>query len=126
MHFNTDSNNTILELTNDFSKGGHSNGKVNQNNSSYVTSNNSASNKLAAGENQHHLHLSLVMKQSEEILVTPRKLLKINNDLTSKNRKLQDSSQMNESPFIQIGTKIKSIFGNFFKTQEKLNKSYED
>ena len=29
MHFNTDSNNTILELTNDFSKGGHSNGKVN-------------------------------------------------------------------------------------------------
>lgn len=33
----------------------------------------------------------------------------------------------NESPFIQIGTKIKSIlFGNFFKTQEKLNKSYEE
>ena len=33
---------------------------------------------------------------------------------------------MNESPFIQIGSKIKSIFGNFFKTQEKLNKSYEE
>jgi hypothetical protein len=37
MHFNTDSNNTILELTNDFSKGGHSNGKANQNNSSYYS-----------------------------------------------------------------------------------------
>ena len=37
-----------MELTNDFSKGGHSNGKVNQNNSSYVTSNNSASNKLVS------------------------------------------------------------------------------
>ena len=64
------------------------------------------------------------MKHSDEMMVTPRKMLKINNDLTAKSRKLQDSN--NESPFIQIGSKIKSIFGNFFKTQEKLNKSYEE
>lgn len=32
------------------------------------------------------------------------------------------------SPFViqQIGTKLKSIFGNIFKTQDKLNKSYEE
>jgi hypothetical protein len=31
-----------------------------------------------------------------------------------------------ESPFMRIGSKIKSMFGNFFKEEEKANRSYEE
>lgn len=31
-----------------------------------------------------------------------------------------------KSPFLQIGTTIKNMFGNFFKAQDKLNRSYEE
>lgn len=72
------------------------------------------------------------MKPNEgDMLVTPKKFQKLNNDLSTKNNRKLGTVQIShdnnsESPFIQIGTKIKSIFGNFFKTQDKLNKSYEE
>ncbi|CDW78427.1 tbc domain-containing protein [Stylonychia lemnae] len=136
LHFSNDSNNTIKEMTNDFSKGGQSGSKKNQNNSSYAASNfsNGDTNKLISTSDQRNLHLSVVMGGSDEGLITPRRLQKINNDLSTKNKKSTQPNQLSmikkesESPFIQqIGTKIKSyLFGNFFKTQEKLNKSYEE
>lgn len=94
LHFsNTDSNNTILELTHDYSKGGHSGGaaglgKINQNSSSYAASNfsNGDTNKLIPSSDQKNLHLSLVMRGDDD-LVTPRGKLKINNDLSTKNQK---------------------------------------
>lgn len=142
LHFSTDSNNTILELNHDSSKGGHSAGlaKINQNSSSYAASNfsNGDTNKLIPSSDQKNLHLSLVMR-GEEDLITPRGKLRINNDLSTKNhktllhqhnqshRKKELTAATNESPFIKIvTTTAKNIFGNFFKTQDKLNKSYEE
>eukprot|EP00347_Sterkiella_histriomuscorum_P004361 403360747 len=142
LHFSTDSNNTILELTHDYSKGGYSAGggkgnkgsQVNQNSSSYAASNfsNGDTNKLIPSSDQKNLHLSLVMRGTDEndMLVTPRGKLKINNDLSTKNKRTVQQTlrkKENESPFIKIVTNTaKSIFGNFFKTQDKLNKSYEE
>jgi hypothetical protein len=69
------------------------------------------------------------MKPSEDLLITPRKS---SNDGEITTMFMQNKSnpmslhKNKKSPFIGIGTKIKSIFGNFFKTSEKLNKSYED
>jgi len=71
LHFSTGSNNTILELTNDFSKGGVSSGKVNQNNSSYATSNKSMA--LLQKSEQRIQHISLVLKEPDESLITPRR-----------------------------------------------------
>lgn len=35
-------------------------------------------------------------------------------------------AKSSESPFEQLGSRIKNIFGNFFKVDEKMNKSYEE
>lgn len=116
MHFKTDSNNTIVELTNDYSKGGNSGSKINNNHSCFTSHISGEKLQSQSQIEPQNLHLSLVMKPSEDVLVTPRKLSKINNDFLTKNMMSNSKKPIDESPFVQIGTKIKSIFGNFFKT----------
>ena len=75
-------------------------------------------------DQQRIQHVSLVLKEhDDEQLITPRGAEKMSQD----GKAAQPvSNKKEESPFVQIGSKLKSIFGNFFKTSDKLNKSYEE
>lgn len=49
-----------------------------------------------------------------------------NTQWVERDKSMKVISSSGESPFQQIGSRIKSIFGNFFKVEEKMNKSYEE
>lgn len=62
----------------------------------------------------------LQLKQEEDILTLPQ----VNNRMVSPVAAVKVITS--ESPFMQIGSKIKSMFGNFFRAEEKANRSYEE
>lgn len=113
INFYTDSNNTIDEMNGDKSSTPHKNIDLSISNKNNV----SVASELAAINSSFNIKPSPVFSKTKSgspvNVITPRKAHKIQNSMSSK---AEITARKQESPFIQIGSKIKSIFGNFFNT----------